>query len=130
MPEASPLDAIFACAAAALDKRADDPVVLDVRGLSGVADYFLIVTGSSDRRVQTIAEAAIEAMKERGVRPLGVVGLREGRWVLVDYGEWVLHVFYEELRGFYDLEGLWFDAKRVELPSEVAGMAQVRGRAP
>ncbi|MBI5442632.1 MAG: ribosome silencing factor [Deltaproteobacteria bacterium] len=117
MTEERALQRIFACAAAAVEKRAERPVVLDVRGLSGVADYYLIVSGSSDRRVQTIAEAVIETMREEGVRPLGVEGLREGRWVLVDFGEWVAHVFYEEMRDFYDLEGLWFDAPRVELPA-------------
>jgi ribosome-associated protein len=119
MTETSPLESIFLCAAAAVEKRGERPVILDVRKLSGVADYFLIVSGSSDRRVQTIAEAVIETMKERGVRPLGVEGLREGRWVLVDFGDWVAHVFYEELREFYDLEALWFDAPRVGLPEDL-----------
>jgi ribosome-associated protein len=127
MTETTPLESIFACVAAAVDKRGERPVILDVRKLSGVADYFLIVSGSSDRRVQTIAEAVLDAMKARGVRPLGVEGLREGRWVLVDFGDWVAHIFYEELRGFYDLEALWFDAPRVEVPTE-PGLGGETGR--
>ena len=113
------LESVMACARAAADKRATSPVVLDIRGLSGFADYFLIVSGSSDRRVQAIAEAMLAAMEERGRRPIGLEGMREGRWVLVDFGDWVAHVFYEEVREFYDLEGLWFDAPRIEIPAEV-----------
>jgi ribosome-associated protein len=119
MSEESTLDHVFACARAAVDKRGSDLVILDVSGLSSFTDYFLVVSGSSDRRVQTIAEAVIQVMKERGVRPFGVEGMRDGRWALADFGDWVVHVFYEEARGFFDLEGLWFDAKRVEPPSEV-----------
>jgi ribosome-associated protein len=118
MSETDTLARVFSGARAALEKRAENPIVLDVRTLSGVADYFLIVSGSSDRRVQTIAEAVLETMKAQGVRPMGVEGLREGRWVLVDFGDWVVHVFYEELRGYYDLEGLWFDAPRLPVPEE------------
>lgn len=110
---------VLECAKVAADNRATDPLVLDVGELCSFTDYFLIVSGSSDRRVQTIAEAIIKAMKEEDVRPVGVEGLRDGRWVLVDFGDWVVHVFYEDLRSFYDLEGLWFDAKRVELPEGI-----------
>ena len=123
MTEDPTLDHVFACARAALDKRGSDPVILDMRRLASFTDYFLLVSGSSDRRVQTIAEAAIQAMKELGLRPSGVEGLRDGRWVLVDFSDWVVHVFYEEVRSFYDLEGLWFDAKRVELPPAVSAPA-------
>ncbi len=122
MTEASALENVFACARAAADRKAGDLRVLDVRGLSSFTDYFLIASGSSDRRVQSIAEAVVEAMKERGIRPLGVEGVREGRWALIDFGEWVVHVFYEDLRAFYDLEGLWFDARPVEIPDEVLGV--------
>jgi ribosome-associated protein len=123
MTEEPTLDHVFACARAAADKRGTDLMILEVGELSSFTDYFLLVSGSSDRRVQTIAEGVIQAMKERGVRPSGVEGLRDGRWVLVDYGDWVVHVFYEEVRGFYDLEGLWFDAARVEPPPEGFGPA-------
>jgi ribosome-associated protein len=120
MTEDTALERVLICARVAAERRATDPVILDVRGLSSVTDYLLIVTGSSDRRVQTIAEAIVQVMKESGVRPVGVEGLREGRWVLADFGEWVIHVFQEEPRAFYDLEGLWFDAKRIEPPAQAS----------
>ncbi len=109
---------VFECARVAADKRVEDPVVLDVRELSGFTDYFLIVSGSSDRRVQTIAEAVVDALKKRGVRPLGTEGMRDGRWALVDFGDWVVHVFYRDVREAFGLEELWFDAPRVEIPAE------------
>lgn len=120
MTPASTLDNVLACAKTVRDRKGSDPQVLDVRGLSSFTDYFLIVSGSSDRRVQSIAEAVVEEMKSRGIRPLGMEGLREGRWVVIDFGEWVVHVFYEDVRAFYDLEGLWFDARSVEIPAEPA----------
>ncbi|GAB4253931.1 MAG: ribosome silencing factor [Deferrisoma sp.] len=107
------------CAAAAAEKRGADLAVLDVRKLAGFTDYFLIVSGSSDRRVQSIAEGVLDAMKERGVRPLGVEGIREGRWALLDFGDWVVHVFYEDVRQEFGLEDLWFDAPRVPVPGEI-----------
>ncbi len=128
MSETSTLDAVFECARAAADKRGTDLLVLDVRELSSFTDYFLLVSGSSDRRVQTIGEAVLQAMKQRGIRPLGSEGLRQGRWVLLDFGSWVVHVFYEDLRAFYDLEGLWFDAKQVSLPPDVFRAAETAPR--
>jgi ribosome-associated protein len=112
-------EAVLACARVAADNKAADLLLLDVRRLTTIADYFLLASGSSDRRVQSIAEAVLDAMRERGRRPLGAEGLREGRWVLLDFGDFVVHVFYEEVRAAFDLEGLWFDAERVELPSEI-----------
>ena len=113
------LDNVLACVSAAVERRAANPVVLDVRKLSGVTDYYVIVSGSSDRRVQGIAEGVLEALGKRGKRPLGVEGVAEGRWALLDFGDIVVHVFYEELRAYYDLESLWFDAPRVPLPPQV-----------
>lgn len=121
MNEASVPENVLACAKAAADRKGADVRVLDLRGLSGFTDWFVIASGSSDRRVQSIAEGIVEEMAGLGVRPLGVEGVREGRWVLIDFGEWVVHVFYEDVRAFYDLEGLWFDARPVELPPEVLG---------
>lgn len=123
-PEAAPepdaiREAVLACARAAADNKAADLLLLDVRRLTTIADYFLIASGSSDRRVQSIAEAVLDAMRQRGRRPLGAEGLREGRWVLLDFGDFVVHVFYEDVRAAFDLEGLWFDAERVDLPPEV-----------
>ncbi|MDF1553323.1 MAG: ribosome silencing factor [Deferrisomatales bacterium] len=119
MSETGILDRVLDCARVAADKRGTDIVVLDVGKMSSFTDYFLIVSGSSDRRVQTIAESIVQRMKEQGVLPLGVEGLRDGRWALIDFGDWVVHVFYEEARGVFDLEEFWFDAPRVELPEDL-----------
>ena len=119
MGENKTLERVFECARVAAEKRGTDIVVLDMRGTASFTDYFLIVSGSSDRRVQTVAEAVLDIMKRQGVRPLGVEGLKEGRWALLDFGDWVVHVFYEEVRAEYGLEDLWFDAPRVEVPAHV-----------
>lgn len=100
---------------AATSKKALDIVLLDLRGLSNITDYFLIISGNSDRHVQSIAEAILENMKREGHRPLGIEGLTQGKWVLLDYNELVIHVFYEPIRRYYDIEGLWSDAPRLPL---------------
>lgn len=129
MAEELTLERVSACVRAARETRGADVVVLDVRKLSGVTDYYVLASGSSDRRVQAIAQAMLETMAALGVRPLGIEGLNEGRWVVVDFGAWVAHVFYEELREYYDLEGLWFDAPRVAIPEgEKAPAAPRRAR--
>ncbi len=94
-------------------KKATDLVVLDVRGLTSVADFVIICSGSSNRQVMAIAEFIQIDLKKHGIKPLGVEGIKEGHWVLLDYGHVIIHVFYELLRSFYDLEGLWTDAKRI-----------------
>jgi ribosome-associated protein len=95
-----------------LDKKALDVVVLDVRGLSSYAEYVVVMTAESDPQLGAIADHVEAAMKERGERPIGIEGLRAGQWVLIDYGDVVAHVFYQDMRAFYDLEGLWADAQR------------------
>jgi ribosome-associated protein len=99
---------------AVLERKAFDVVVLDLRGLVAFADTFIICSGRSHRQVSAIAEFVEQDLKAEGIRPLGVEGLREGHWVLMDYGDVVIHIFYEPIRIFYDLEGLWSDAKRIE----------------
>jgi ribosome-associated protein len=99
---------------AILDRKAFDVVVLDLRGLVAFADTFIICSGRSNRQVSAIAESVEQDLKEEGIRPIGIEGLREGHWVLMDYGDVVIHIFYEPIRIFYDLEGLWSDAKRIE----------------
>ncbi len=116
MSENPSLERVLECAQVVVDKRGTNPVVLDVREMSSFTDYFLIASGSSDRRVQTIAEAILQQMKDQGIRALGVEGLREGRWALIDFGDFVVHVFYEDARTVFDLEEFWFDAPRVDLP--------------
>ena len=98
---------------AVLEKKAADIVVLDVRGLSSVADFFIVCTGRSNRQVAAIADSVERYLKKTGIKPLSVEGKNEGLWVLLDYGDVIIHVFYETVRKFYDLEGLWSDAKRI-----------------
>jgi len=106
----------FLCAGAALDHKAIDLVILEVKNLSSFTDYFIICSGNSDRQVQAIAAHIEEKLGKEGLRPLSIEGKREGRWVLLDYGDVVIHVFYQPVREFYDLERLWSDAPRIELP--------------
>lgn len=106
-------------AGAALDKKALDPLALDLRGISSVAEYFVILTGTSDRHVQAVAENVMVAFKSIGIKTLGEEGLREGKWVLLDYGEIVVHVFLEPVRVYYDIERLWIDAPQLDLEAVV-----------
>jgi ribosome-associated protein len=105
---------------AALDKKCVEPVLLDVRALASYTDYILIVSGRSDRQVQSIGEGVREALRLENVRPMGSEGLKDGQWSLLDFGDMIVHVFYHPVREFYDLEGLWADAPRVplEVPPE------------
>ena len=102
---------------AALGKKAEDVILLDVRELTTIADAFLICSGRSHRQVTAIAEHILRDLKKKGIRPLSTDGLQEGHWVLLDYGHIIIHVFYDSVRRFYDLEGLWGDAKRIETQS-------------
>lgn len=101
-------------AQAALDIKAEELTVLDLRKLSHFADYFVIATGRSDRQVQAIAENIEEALEKQKIRSLGIEGYPTGHWILMDYGAVVAHIFYEETREFYSLEKLWDDAPRVK----------------
>ena len=100
----------------ALEKKARDLVVLEVRELTSIADYFIICSGSSDRQVQSIAQGIEENLSEAGHSPFSVEGANRGHWVLMDFSDVIVHIFYEPVREFYDLEGLWGHAPRVELP--------------
>lgn len=98
-------------------KKALNLVVLDVQNLTSIADAFIICSGQSNRQVSAIADAAINHLKKHKIKPLSVEGIKEGHWVLLDYGDVVIHIFYEPVREFFDLEGLWVDAKRIETPA-------------
>jgi len=102
-------------ARAALEKNALDLAVLDLQGLSGIADYFLICSARSTTQADTVAEAVRIALKARGVRPRHTEGSAESGWLLLDYGDVVVHVFLEATRGFYSLERLWGDAPLVSV---------------
>ncbi|MBI1796902.1 MAG: ribosome silencing factor [Candidatus Eisenbacteria bacterium] len=106
---------LLAAAAAAVGKKAIDPIALDLRSVAGVADYFLICSGSSEVQVKAIAEAIEEELGGQSVRPWHVEGMEGRRWVLLDYVEFVVHVFHEKTREYYLLERLWGDASRVDL---------------
>ncbi len=111
----SGLELATICAKAALDTKAEDLVVLDVRGLSSFTDYFVIMSGRSSRHVQGLAEAMESAMRSKRISAAKAEGIQDGMWVLLDFGDVVVHIFYHEQRSFYDLEGLWHDAPRVEI---------------
>lgn len=97
------------------DKKAKDIVVLDLKDLSAFTDYFVICSGTSDRQVKTIAGAIEMEMKKKDVRPIGMEGYETGHWVLVDFGDVVAHVFYDDERHYYQLEKLWADAPQLKI---------------
>jgi ribosome-associated protein len=99
---------------AVMGKKAIDMVVLDVRELTSFSDIFIICSGRSNRQVSAIADYVQVNLKKHAIKPLSVEGKKEGHWVLLDYGHVIIHVFYEPVRAFYDLEGLWIDAKRID----------------
>lgn len=112
------------CASQVLDKKAIQVRVLDVRSLSSLTDFLVLASGSSDRQVQACAEAVHQGLKKHyDLLPLGIEGMQEGRWVLLDYGDVMVHVFHEPVRQFYDLDGLWGDAREVALPDEEQSVA-------
>jgi len=100
----------------ALEKKACDLVVMDVRGLTSIADYFIICSGRSDRQVQSIAQGLDANSAEHGIKPFAVEGAGRGHWVLMDFSDVIVHIFYEPVRRFYDLDGLWGHAPKAELP--------------
>jgi ribosome-associated protein len=101
---------------AALDKKACDLVVLDVREHTSIADYFIVCSGRSDRQVQSIAQGLEENAAEEGIKPFAIEGTQRGHWVLMDFSDVIVHVFYQPVREFYDLDGLWGHAPRARLP--------------
>lgn len=117
-------DKALLLAGLALDKKAYDLVLLDVAELTSVAEYFLICTGRSDTQVQAIAQSLEEGLRPHGIRPLAIEGYSRGQWVLIDFEDVVVHVFFQPIRPFYDLEGLWLRAPRVELPEPYRSQSQ------
>jgi ribosome-associated protein len=120
-PPASPpastegLDGAMRALALALDKKALEPVLLDVRQLCSFCNYQLVISGRSDRQVDAITDGITLGLKAEGQRPIGAEGARSGQWSLLDYGDFVVHVFLHSARERYDLEGLWNDAPRIPL---------------
>ncbi|HTR55279.1 MAG TPA: ribosome silencing factor [Kofleriaceae bacterium] len=109
------LDGAMRALALALDKKALEPVLLDVRELCSFTNYQLIISGRSDRQVDAIAEGIESGLKHEGLRSLSSEGARSGQWALLDYGDFVVHVFLHAAREHYDIEGLWNDAERVAI---------------
>lgn len=104
----------------ALDKKACDLVVLDVHEHTSIADYFVLCSGRSDRQVQSIAQGIAENAAEEGFKPFAAEGTQRGHWALIDFSDVIVHVFYEPVREFYDLDGLWGHAPKAKLPEPVA----------
>ena len=124
----NPKQLLELCAASLLAKKAMDLSVLEVGQLTGYADYLLLASGRSTRHATAMAQGLLRVLKKAGVRPLGSDGLREGRWILVDFGDVVVHIFHQPVREFYDLESLWEDAPRLELDSAaLAGLVPPGG---
>ena len=107
----------------ALDKKAENMVVLDLREIASFAEFFVIASGNNQRQVQAVADEIAEQLKKQlGARVIRTEGYNTAEWVLLDYGDFIVHVFDKNSREFYDLERLWLDAKRVEMPREEAGV--------
>lgn len=117
-PPPASLSLVQRAAAIAADTKAQDVILLDLRGVTDMTDYFLIASGTSDTHVRSIGEHIIEQMKKEGTRVQHVEGLEKGRWVLLDFVDFVVHVFHPTLRNFYQLERLWADAESVSLEDD------------
>ena len=122
-PDRAAIEAIVRTAAqAAAEKKAADVMIIDVGQTIVVTDYFLIATGANDRQVHAIADEIEGVLREAGMKPIGREGESELKWVLLDYGDFVVHVFQPQEREFYRLERLWGDADRLALPPEIANI--------
>ena len=117
------LDGAMRALALGLDKKALEPILLDVRQLCSFCNYQLVLSGRSDRQVDAIADGIELGLKQEGLRPISSEGARSGNWALLDYGDFVIHVFLHSAREHYDLEGLWNDAPRV--PIDVPADARI-----
>ncbi len=100
------------------ERKAIAPVMFEVGQLTSITDYFLIASGKSTRQVQSISRHLQRRMREKGFKVYGIEGEHEGHWVLMDYGDVVVHLFYQPYREFYDLEGLWIEAPRLNLEDD------------
>ena len=112
----TPKQMVLKASKIALDKKALEPVLYDVRKVTSVADYFFICHGTSDRNVRGIADNIIEEFKKLGVYANSADGFELCQWIVIDYGDVVLHIFQKDTRDYYNLEGIWGDAKTVDIP--------------
>lgn len=119
------IDRAQLCATYVLDKKAFNVRILDVRNISSLTDFLVIASGSSDRQVSAAADSVHMGLKKNHeTLPIGIEGLNEGRWVLIDYGDVMVHIFHEPVRLFYDLDGLWSDAKEIPVKEDQPVPAQ------
>lgn len=116
---------VLLCVNAALERKAKELVILNVREISGFADHFILCSGTSDRQVRAVASAIQENLKKAGILPLGVEGEDAGRWILLDYDDVIIHVFLDSVRAFYDLERLWSGAVRMAVPDETDSLKEL-----
>lgn len=114
LPSTEALDRAFLCARVAEDNKARDILVLDMRGVTPLYDFFIIATGNSRRQIHTLAEEIDAALRDQGDVRLGIEGYTAGKWVVQDYGDIVVHVFDPDTRAYYALEDLWADAPRLD----------------
>lgn len=110
---------------ALLEKKAGSPVIINVREISAFADYFVICSGTSDRQVRAIASSLRENLKKSDLFPLGVEGETEGKWALLDYDDIIVHVFLDSVRAFYDLERLWSESPRYDIPENTTSLSSL-----
>ena len=103
----------------AAEKKAFDIVALDLREIASFTEYFVIVSGGNQRQAQAISDEIEEQLRKDGVKPVRIEGFQTAEWILLDFGDFVVHVFDKDARGFYDLERLWRDAGRVAIPSDI-----------
>ena len=113
-------DRVLTALRAASEKKALDLVVMDLREIASFTDYFVITSGTNQRQVQAISDEVFDRLKKAGTPAARVEGRQTAEWILLDYGDFVVHVFDDKARKFYDLERLWREASRVELPAEIA----------
>ena len=118
------LDVVVKAVNACHEAKAKDPVALHVKQSSDIADYFLVVSGRSDRHVQGIANRILDELGKNGLEPYSIEGFETGHWILLDYDDLIIHVFYEPNRAKYDLEGLWSSVQKIDFKNEKDSKAE------
>jgi ribosome-associated protein len=113
-----PEEAVLLAVQAAEEKKAENPVILDLREVASFTEFFLICNGSNPKQVQAISYSVEDRLRKSGKRPLHIEGYNSAEWILLDYGDFIVHIFNHTSRRFYDLERLWRDAKRLEIPGQ------------
>lgn len=124
-----PLDSagrLLMCINAILERKAHDIVVLQVTEVSSFADYLIICAATSDRQVQAISNTVQENLKKAGIFPLGIEGERYGQWILMDFDDVIIHIFYEPVRSLYQIERIWTDVPRLEIGEDVTKLDALR----